>query len=69
LSAIKIRFKLHFSEEFQQAHGIDVEYRRCLAVIAGDRIIARQRQDVAKAFAGQHPAAALLRVAVPVLAG
>ena len=55
-------------QELQQPHGIDIENRRRLPVITGDRIIPRKRQHVAKAFAGQLPAAAFQRIAIPVLA-
>ena len=60
---------VHRPKEVEQPDRIDVEHRRREPLVPGHRIVAGEREDVVEALRAELPAAALERVAVPVLAG
>ena len=59
---------VHVAVQLEQADRVDVEHGRRRPAVAVERVIARQAQHVVEALGGELPAAALERVAVPVLA-
>ena len=60
---------VHLREEAQQPDRVDVEHRSGEPLVPRDGIVAGEREDVVESLRAQLPAAALERVAVPVLAG
>ena len=60
---------VHLGEEAQQADRVDVEDGRGESAVPHHRVVAREREDVVEPGGGELPAAALERVAIPVLAG
>ena len=59
---------VHLREEAEQADRVDVEHGSGEPLVPGDRVVAREREDVVEALRAELPAATLERVAVPVLA-
>ena len=60
---------VHLGEEADEPDRVDVEDGCREALVAHDRVVARQREDVVETHRAELPATALERVSVPVLAG